>query len=120
MTNENFNEILESRISKIRNVLATKAAEYSRNDDKLHNFNVGAKITNKPRESVLYGMDLKHYISIKDIILDIEKGNIPTYALVNEKITDHINYMILLEACIIETIKEDEERKIQPEPSKST
>lgn len=111
MNTEQFNKILKARLEKIESVLSKKAEEYADGDeDRLHNFNVGAAFTGKPREKVLWGMALKHIISIQDMIEDIEKGQIPNYAIVNEKLGDFINYGVLLEACFVQTIKDYQEK----------
>lgn len=102
MTNEFADKIIEERIEKIKSTLLIKAKEYVRNDDRLHNFNVGARIENKSREEILHGFNLKHLISYFDMIDDIEKGNYPSDAYVDEKLGDIINYMILLEMSIKE------------------
>lgn len=110
MTNEIFERILNFRLLKIKQILGVKAKEYVRNDDRLHNFNVGASITNSNRQRVLDGFLTKHYISYRDMLDDIDKGNIPTEELVNEKFGDIINYFILQEACIKQTIQEHKEK----------
>lgn len=111
MTTEQFNKILEARLEKIQSVLAKKAEEYADGDeDRLHNFNVGSAFQEEPREKILWGFLLKHIISIKDMIDNLEKGKIPSYSLVDEKIGDFINYGVLLEACFVQTIKEHQEK----------
>ena len=108
MNSEQFDKILHRRLESIENTIGVKAKEYVRNDDRLHNFNVGARLTNKTREEVLWeGYALKHLASVFDIIDDIREGNIPVDEHVNEKIGDLINYLILLEACIKETISKN-------------
>ena len=108
MNNEEFRDILNTRLERIQEVLGEKAKEYARNNDALHNFNFGARLINKTREEVLWeGYALKHLASVFDMIDDIRQGNIPADEHVNEKIGDLINYLILLEACIKETISEN-------------
>jgi hypothetical protein len=98
-----FNEILGSRISKITEVLGKKAAEYARGD-RLHNFKAAARMGNTTPEDALLGMWRKHLISVFDIIEDTKKGIDPTEYLIDEKIGDSINYLILLEALMRERI----------------
>lgn len=101
LSNERFEEILDNRLEKIKTVLGEKAREYVRNGDRLHNFNRAAKIARSERETVLWnGFALKHLVSVLDIIDDIEKGDIPSNELADEKIGDLINYLILLETSI--------------------
>jgi len=100
MKDKEFQEILQQRLKKIEQTLGQKAKEYAAEGDKLHNFNVGARITGQIREKVLWGFALKHYISFMDILDDMELGKLPSEAMVDEKIGDLINYLVLVEASI--------------------
>jgi hypothetical protein len=102
MNKDKFNKLVEERFLKVEKVLMDKGNEYSTDEDKLHNFNKGAYMTRKTRESVLFGFLLKHIISVTDIIDNLDKGIVPTNSVVDEKIGDCINYFILLEACLKE------------------
>lgn len=94
MTDAEFNRLLENRIHKIKTVLAKKSKEYSSNSDRLHSFKLAARLhTSTPQKSLL-GMLMKHLVSVIGLV-DKES---PTAALVDEKIGDTINYLILLEA----------------------
>lgn len=108
MSEKEFEEILAERLDKIRNVLGTKAKEYVRNGDRLHNFNVGAQLEGISRERVIHSFMLKHYISYLDMLNDIDKGIMPTEAYVDEKLGDLINYMIIMEQSIKNKIKSKE------------
>jgi len=77
-----------------------KNEEYSRNNDKLHNFKTAAMIRNSTPEDALIGMWLKHLVSVFDIVDDLPK--LPDNSILEEKITDSINYLVLLEALIKE------------------
>ena len=103
MKQDQFDLILKSRLESIKNVLGGKAQEYAINDDRLHNFKVAARIAgNTPREA-LWGMAMKHLVCVDDMI----KGHTtPTPYLINEKLGDMINYLVLLEAVLIEQIWE--------------
>jgi hypothetical protein len=105
MTEKNFDKIVENRISMIKQTLSIKGKEYRRNDNPLHNFERGATISNTSREKVLFGFMLKHFISFIDILNDIEKGTLPKEEVVDEKIGDLINYLILCEASIKDKIE---------------
>lgn len=87
--------------------MASKSNEYSTDSNKLHNFDIGARMTGKLREEIILGFALKHHISILDIVDNIGKGILPTEAMVEEKIGDLVNYLILLEASIKERIGEN-------------
>lgn len=99
MTTEKFDEILFKRLDAVKNVLAVKAKEYVRNEDRLHNFHVGARMEDKHPTEVLHGMMLKHWISYNDLVQDAKQGKVVNRAVMEEKIGDLINYLILQE-CI--------------------
>ncbi len=98
MTTEEFEDILEERLFQIRRTLSAKAAEYA-TDDRLHNFKVAARVNNTTPARALWGMFTKHLVSVIDMV----EGRIePTDKLVDEKVGDMINYLILLEAVLKE------------------
>lgn len=113
MNTKTFNQILEDRITNIRAILEHKAKEYAQNDDRLHNFNVGAKIKDITAIQALDGMMLKHYICYQDMV----NGHLPlTEELINEKLGDLINYFILAEACFKEQLLAEKAIKKHLEP----
>ena len=101
-----LSELIDKRFEKTRNTLRLKAKEYASGDNRLHNFDVGARILNVTPEQALQGMMLKHIISISDLIE--WTGSSPeriTSELVDEKIGDTINYLILLEALLLRRLE---------------
>lgn len=104
MTHNEFNKVLESTLKQVRDVLESKSKEYATDDNKMHNFDRGARMTGESREKVLYGMALKHHISIADMRDQVEKGKLPSLELLNEKFGDAINYLILEKASIVDRI----------------
>ena len=104
ITEQKFDEIVEDRLEKISTTLLEKGKEYRRNADPLHNFRVAAKILNTTEEKALVGFATKHLVSFLDIVNDIEQGKLPSENLVDEKIGDLINYLILCEASIKEKL----------------
>lgn len=99
-----FDKEVESTINKIRDVLLVKGKEYIRNNNPLHNFEVGARKKNTTREKVLDGFLLKHEISIEDMTNDLDKGILPSKDIVNEKFMDNIIYLLIKKACFIDRI----------------
>lgn len=98
-----FQKILDFRFQACKAVLSTKSREYARSDDRLHNFKRAGAMLGVSPEQALLGMWSKHIISILDIVTDIvEYGNLPSDKIIEEKFTDSINYLTLLEALIIE------------------
>jgi len=107
MNVKNFNEMLEARIKKTREVLAAKNKEYASDVDKLHNFKRAGKMLQIAPEYALVGMMVKHTISILDIVDKINNNKeYPTKEMIEEKVGDNVNYLILLEALIKEHIDE--------------
>lgn len=98
MNTPQFEAILESRLSSIKQVLGNKAKEYAIGD-RLYNFKRAAEISRTTPQKALAGMFMKHLVSV----LDLVEGSLPpTEYMVNEKIGDAINYLILLEAVLKE------------------
>lgn len=115
MKPEKFDRLLKEIQYRTTDVLASKSAEYASDSDKLHNFKRAGAMEQCTPEKALVGMWTKHIISVLDIVDRIEKENQkigliyklnPVYWLskkhLEEKITDSINYLILLEALIKE------------------
>jgi hypothetical protein len=98
-----FSGLARNRFDKCYDMVTkSKHKEYSRRGDKLHNFKEAGKINDCSPESALWGMVVKQVVSVKDLIADIEAGKTPSMIMVEEKISDVINYMVLLEALISE------------------
>lgn len=97
MTRAKFQEILNKRLELTKEVLNFKADEYA-DEDQFHNFKEAAQIKGETPEQALWGMSVKHLVSIKDII----NGKSANNALISEKIGDMINYLIILEGILYE------------------
>lgn len=101
MKNEEFDNIVDFRIDRILAILRIKAEEYARGD-RLSNFKRAAAMLGSTPERALVGMMAKHWVSILDMVDDIEKDISHEPSVWNEKIGDSVNYLILLEALVIE------------------
>lgn len=102
-----FNAILQERWDKIQNTLAYKAEEYATDKDRFHNFKVAGRIGNKTPEQALKGMMLKHEVSVQDMIGWSQTAPEKiTRALIDLKLGDNINYLLLLEGLFRERIGE--------------
>lgn len=99
MNSINFNELVENRIKKIQETLKRKASEYATNDDRLYNFKRAAEILQTTPQKALLGMMMKHWVSVLDLIESRLPFNIE---ILDEKIGDSVNYLILLEAILKE------------------
>ena len=112
MNNKKFEEILTFRLNQIKCILGNKAKEYASDTDRLHNFKVAGRIQNTTPEKALKGMMVKHEVSVQDLIewaeTSPEKLN---EIIIDEKIGDCINYLILLEALLKEQLCHQEHIK---------
>src|SRR5690554_535189 len=98
MTAETFNKLLNLRLQKIVESLGQKANEYA-TDDRLHNFKEAGKTFECLPTEACWAYMMKHLVSIKDLANGTKKGS-PD--LIHEKIGDAINYLILMEALLLE------------------
>lgn len=106
MVSNEFVKIVEERLEQIRAKLASKGQEYVRGDNVFHNFVQAGIIDGVEPLRALHGMFLKHYVSFRDIITDVEAGKSISKFQVDEKLGDMINYLILAEGLLIEYINE--------------
>ena len=98
MTSNQFNSIMEEQINYCKDLLMEKTTEYKSQDNRFHTFEVAAALQGTDKKQALAGMMVKHTVSIYDMC---KNGEYPTEKW-TEKITDHINYLLLLKAMIIE------------------
>lgn len=108
MKTERFENILSERLKKCIDTLSVKANEYA-TEDRLHNFKVAAELQNCTPITALAGMMAKHTVSVYDLAERQENGLVATKEMWDEKIGDHINYLLLLDALITEKFDEETE-----------
>ena len=110
MNAEDFNKIVAARMAWCNKTLCAKGDEYARYGDRLWNFKAAGRKRNQHPAQALAGMEVKHDVSVDDIIDGLAQGIVPPKEMVAEKIGDSINYLLLLEGLI------EEERANQPVP----
>lgn len=98
MKTERFNAIIEKQQERCMDVLVNKAKEYA-TEDRLHNFKVAAGLQMTTPINALAGILSKHTVSIYDMC---RSGKNYPQEMWDEKITDHINYLLLLKALTVE------------------
>lgn len=99
MSNEEFNKVVDEQLSHCRELLCKKGLEYDSDaNDRFHSFKVAAKLQNETPAEALAGMMAKHTVSIYDLI---HTGS-SDLTIWTEKITDHINYLLLLKAMLMD------------------
>lgn len=100
MTTENFERILSRQLDFCKDLLTAKGKEYDlTEDDRFHSFKTAAAIQKCTPKQALCGMMCKHTISIYDMACSEETFEFEKWI---EKITDHINYLLLLRGMIEE------------------
>lgn len=120
MTIEEFNDIVHKQVDTCTNTLTGKGLEYAPNaakaegttlpmplgnltiktPDRLLHFKKAAAIMNTTPKAALLGMLSKHIVSVSDMCMDKDTQ----YSLEkwDEKITDSINYLLILRAIVEE------------------
>lgn len=96
MDSSKFQAVIDAQIDRSAGVLSAKSDEYA-TADRLHNFKVAASLRGVSTRNALAGMMAKHTVSIYDMCMSDEDF---TQEMWNEKITDHINYLLLLSAVV--------------------
>lgn len=108
MNTNDFNIVVETQLQLCLSILVQRSAQYSTEDDKLHNFKVAASVKGETPRQALSGMMVKHTVSIYDMIQSGKKYPIDVW---NEKITDHINYLLLLKGILVEELDGASQKK---------
>jgi len=98
MNNTKFTEIIENQIQKCKDLLIKKGEEYA-TEDRLHNFRSASVLENSTLKAACAGFMAKHTISIYDMCNSDKDFALEQW---DEKITDHINYLLLLSAIVKE------------------
>lgn len=101
MVENEFVKVTEDKLNECMSLLYKKADEYA-TQDRLHNFKVAGQLQNCTPIKALGGMMAKHSVSVYDLINDFNNGKVIPLELWNEKINDSINYLLLLNALILE------------------
>lgn len=98
-----FNVIRVNQMAVCGNLMQAKQSEYAAVDDVLSAFRIAGNVQGIPMRAALAGMMIKHTISIYDMC---NTDTIFALEQWEEKITDHINYLMLLKAVIVEEREE--------------
>ena len=99
MTNKDFNACVDNELFRCKQILQHKQDEYSDEYDRLDHFKRAAGLLGKDAKNALCGMMSKHTVSIYEMCQSSQEFSIEKW---EEKITDHINYLLLLYALICE------------------
>lgn len=107
MTRKQFvQDVVQRRVQLIKDVLETKNSEYADKDDVFKAFTEALPLSfHDTKQAVAWEFMVKHLQSIKMIIEARAKtGKIPDQKVLEEKIGDAINYLILIEGMFKEDI----------------
>lgn len=105
MTFKDFNKSIEQQLEFSKKLMLKKGNEYAKKagefpqGDRLAHFKKAASLQSVSQKQAIFGMLAKHIISISDMVASEE-----TYSadLWQEKITDSINYLLILKAAVDE------------------
>ena len=95
MTSKDFSKVVGEQLGYCETLLGIKGEEYADDEDRLRHFKKAGALMNCTPEAALFGMLLKHLISISDMCTSNERYAPDRWT---EKITDSINYLLLLKA----------------------
>lgn len=107
-----FNDVVIGQLEHCKSMLVVKGNEYApeassnRDADRLAHFKKAAMLMRTTPKVALMGMLVKHYISLMDMCMD--KGDCSKEKW-SEKITDSINYLLILRA-IVEEEQDEKDR----------
>lgn len=99
MDNKEFEKIVNEQLEVCKSVLCNKSKEYDFGKDRLHSFKAAAAFLNSTPEEALLGYMTKHLMSISDMVHAVDNF---TYEKFEEKITDTMNYLLLLKGLLYE------------------
>lgn len=104
MKEEDLKKIMEKQFERCMVVMLGKSVEYTEgSDDKLEHFRAAAALMGVTPEAALMGMMSKHLVSVADMCMDQRGSGAYSMDRWDEKITDSINYLLLLRAIVEET-----------------
>jgi hypothetical protein len=90
--------VTHARVSRCFEVLGVKEKEYAINEDRLEHIKSAAALLDTTPKIALMAMSVKHFASLNSM----SQCNHQNISLWDEKITDSINYLLLLWALVLE------------------
>lgn len=97
MTHEEFHRTMNQRLEEVSVILSKKQHEYAPDEDRLIQFRKASWILGTSPLKALAGMMSKHTTSI---YMMLQEPSSYSREMWTEKITDHIAYLVLLEALL--------------------
>ena len=111
MNQKEFNEVIIRQTDRCKSMLVAKGAEYAPGAvknmavDRLEHFKKAAVGMNTTPKAALMGMLSKHLISVSDMCMGEQQYSKEQW---DEKITDSINYFLILRAIVEEELNEED------------
>lgn len=107
MDNNTLEKIVSDQFEYCTDLLMEKGKEYAEDEhDRLEHFKAAAAIMGTTPQAALMGMLSKHLVSVSDMCMS---GNHYDWERWREKLTDSINYLVLLAALVIEEDMDSED-----------
>lgn len=102
MNSQEFEEVVDSTLQKVRDLLIQKGAEYVPEGEpsRFHNFETAAAFNHQLSTEALWGFLTKHLVSLSDMV-KTESSNASMMKW-DEKINDAIVYFLLLKGIVVE------------------
>lgn len=100
-----FDNIVQAQLDRSAQLLIGKGHEYAEGADidngidRLAHFKKAAALQNESPEQAAFGMLAKHLVSVADMVASGEEYTLERW---NEKITDSINYLLIIRAIVEE------------------
>ena len=101
MNQKEFNEVIVRQTDHCKSMLAVKNTAV----DRLAHFKKAAVVMNTTPKAALMGMLSKHLISVSDMCMGEQQYSKEQW---DEKITDSINYFLILRAIVEEELNEED------------
>lgn len=101
---DQFNQVVRDQVEHSLTVLAEKGKEYALGADRLEHFKDSAVEQETTPKQALWGMLSKHLASLNGMC----KNGSDSIPLWSEKITDSINYLLLLRALVEEDFENEQ------------
>lgn len=99
MNNAEFKDVVNHQMETCYSMLDVKNEEYTMDSDRLKYFKRAGILNYSTPKAALFGMLAKHLLSLADMCTSENTYHIERWS---EKITDSINYLLLLRALVEE------------------
>ena len=117
MNHKEFTDVVTKELDYVRELLCSKSKEYDFGEDRFHSFKAGGQLQGISQEKCLLGYLTKHIVSIYDMCGKVEEFSFEKF---QEKITDYINYGLLLLGMIQEEKNKEAVKAEKPTVKKTT